>query len=607
MLATELRPNSLVLYKNRPARVTHAGPKKIEIEVEGGPTISVRPKDVTLLHPGPVGNLAQLRPPAGEVKTAWELLAGTTTKLAELAELAYGAYTPATAWAAWQLVNDGLYFRGSPEEIVARSSAAVAAEQAARAAKVAEERAWIAFLERTEAGRFQPEDEPYLQDVVALALGQSTQSRVLRTLGRGETPQNAHALLLALGYWDETVNPYPQRVGAPIRPPAVPLPHLPGEPRRDLTHLTALAIDDEGNRDPDDALSWEDGRLWVHVADVAALVVPDSPADLEARDRGASLYLPEGTVPMLPPKAAPALGLGLAEVSPALSLGLHLNPAAEVVGLEVVPSWVRVTRLTYEEAEAQLEEPLLRPLAELAQTYLARRQANGAIEIELPEVKIRVEDGRVVIRPLPALRSRVLVREAMLMAGEAVARFALEHNIAVPFSTQDAPETEIELATTTADMFAVRRTLRRSQQTTAPGSHAGLGMKLYVQSTSPLRRYLDLVVHQQLRAHLRGEPLLDTAAMTARIGATGAVSGSVRQAERLSLEHWTLVYLMQHPEWRGEGIVVDKRGARDLILIPELGLETQMYLSRDVPLGGGVSLALKAVNLPELEAHFRLV
>lgn len=607
MLATDPRPNSLVLYKNRPARVTRAGSKKIEIEVEGGQTISVRPKDVTLLHPGPIGNLAQLRPLAGEVKTAWELLAGTTTTLAELAELAYGAYAPATAWAAWQLVNDGLYFRGSPKEIVARTSAAVAAEQTARAAKVAEERAWIAFLERTEAGRFNPEDEPYLQDVVALALGESTQSRVLRTLGRGETPQNAHALLLALGYWDATVNPYPQRIGAPTQPPAVPLPHLPDESRRDLTHLTALAIDDEGNRDPDDALSWEDGRLWVHVADVAALVAPDSPADLEARARGASLYLPEGMVPMLPPKAAPALGLGLAEVSPALSFGLDLNPAVEVVGLEVVPSWVRVTRLTYEEAEAQLEEPLLRPLAEIAQTYLARRQANGAIEIELPEVKIRVEGGRVTIRPLPALRSREVVREAMLMTGEAVARFALEHSIAVPFSTQDAPETEIELATTTADMFAVRRTLRRSQQRTAPGSHAGLGMQLYVRCTSPLRRYLDLVVHQQLRAYLRGEPLLDSAAMTARIGAAGAMSSSVRQAERLSIEHWTLVYLMQHPEWRGEGIVVDKRGARDLILIPELGLETQMYLSRDVPLGDVVSLALKAVNLPELEAHFRLV
>lgn len=607
MAEVKLRPNSLVLYKNRPSRVSHIGPKKIEIVVEGGQKVSVRPKDVTLLHPGPIERLAELRPQTGEIKTAWELLAGTTTTLAELAELAYGEYTPGTAWAAWQLVDDGLYFSGTPDEVVARSREVVAAAKAAREAKAAEERAWIAFLERAEAEQFQPEDVPYLQDVVALALGQSTQSRVLRTLGRTESPQNAHSLLLALGYWDETVNPYPERIGASLLPPAVPLSNLLDEPRRDLTHLPALAIDDEGNRDPDDALSWEDGRLWVHVADAAALVPPDSPADLEARARGVSLYLPEDRIPMLPPQATQALGLGLADVSPALSFGLEVNAAGEIVGLEVAPSWVRVTRLTYEEAEAQIEAPLLRPLAELAQIYHSRRLANGAIEIDLPEVKVRVAEGQVVIRPLPALRSRDLVREAMLMAGEAVARFALENNIPMPFTTQDAPETEAALATSTAEMFALRRTLRRSQQTITPGPHAGLGMELYIQCTSPLRRYLDLVVHQQLRTYLRGEPLLAAPAIMGRVGAANAVTGSVRQAERLSVEHWTLVYLLQHPEWRGEGIVVDKRGARDLILIPELGLETQMYLSRDVPLGSVVTLALKAVNLPMLETHFRLL
>ena len=72
------------------------------------------------------------------------------------------------------------------------------------------------------------------------------------------------------------------------------------EPRRDLTHLPAFAIDDEENQDPDDAVSLDGERLWVHVADVAALVAPDSEADLEARGRGANLYLPERIVNMLP-------------------------------------------------------------------------------------------------------------------------------------------------------------------------------------------------------------------------------------------------------------------------------------------------------------------
>jgi hypothetical protein len=100
---------------------------------------------------------------------------------------------------------------------------------------------------------------------------------------------------------------------------------LPEEERLDLTHLPALAIDDKGNQEPDDALSLEGDRLWVHVADVAALVPPESAADLEARARGATLYLPEGAVPMLPWAAIGRLGLGLSEISPALSFGLDLD------------------------------------------------------------------------------------------------------------------------------------------------------------------------------------------------------------------------------------------------------------------------------------------
>ncbi|MBK7178163.1 MAG: hypothetical protein IPH82_13410 [Chloroflexi bacterium] len=58
-------------------------------------------------------------------------------------------------------------------------------------------------------------------------------------------------------------------------------------------------------------------------------------------------------------------------------------------------------------------------------------------KIELPEVRVRVaEDGAVSIRPLPNLRSRDLVRDAMLLAGEAIARFAFSHNIPLPYTTR---------------------------------------------------------------------------------------------------------------------------------------------------------------------------
>jgi exoribonuclease-2 len=393
----------------------------------------------------------------------------------------------------------------------------------------------------------------------------------------------------------------------PIHPPQLTLPPLAQEQRRDLTHLPAFAIDDEGNQDPDDALGIEGQRLWVHVADVAALVEPDSPADLEARARGANLYLPEGVVPMLPPLVTHQLGLGLAEVSPALSFGLDLNQAGEVVGFELFPSMVRVERLSYGQAQERLAEEPFQTLHRLALAAQERRRARGALFIDLPEVKIRVEEGKVAILPLPSLPSRELVTEAMLMAGQAAARFALEQDLPFPFSTQDPPEAADPPPTTEglAGMFAQRRTLKRSQLKSTHSPHAGLGLKAYAQATSPLRRYLDLVVHQQLRAQVRGDRTLAADQLLARVGAAQAVTGAVRQAERLSNRHWTLVYLGERLNSRWEGILVDRRDRRSILLIPELALELSAHLPKELPLNSAVPLKLRGVDLPRLEAHFQ--
>ncbi len=599
-----LRPGSLVLYKSQPARVRRAG-DKLEIDLGGGRSRKVRPKDVVLLHPGPVQSLDELRLQEGEVKIAWQLLSGGKTSLAELAELVYGAYTPATAWASWQLVADGLYFRGRPEEVRACSPEQVAREHAARKTRAASRRAWAAFLERARAGQVTPADGHYLREVELVAMGRNTKSRVLRELGRTESPENAHATLLELGHWDHAIVPYPQRLGLATSTPAVELPDFPEETRADLAHLAAFAIDDEGNQDPDDAISLEEGRLWVHVADVAALVRPDSEADLEARARGASLYLPEGTVPMLPLQAVQVLGLGLAEASSALSVGLELDSEGEITNIEVTPSRVRVKRLTYEQAEDRLGEEPLQELHRLAQIRNTYRHERGAISIQLPEVKIGLVDGEVVIHPLPPLRSKRLVLEAMLMAGEAAARFAIEQAIPFPFTSQSAPITR-DSPEGLAGMYALRRTLRPSSYTTVPAPHAGLGLEVYAQVTSPLRRYLDLVAHQQLRAFFCGERLLEAQGVLERVGSAAAVGGDVRRAERLARRHWTLVYLTQHPDWRGEGILVEKHDQHGRVLIPELDLDVQLHLRENLPLNSSLSLALIGVNLAELLAHFRV-
>ena len=600
--------NSLVLYKNGPARVAALG-DKLDIELEDGRSLRVRPKDVLLLHPGPLRSTRELvgDVPAGEIEAACELLDGGQTTLPELADLIYGGYTPATAWATWRLVNEGLYFQGTPEAVSVRPLAEVERERAIRQAKAAEREAWNGFLQRARAGRCAPEDAPYLQEIEEVALGQREQSRVLQALDCDPNPQSAHALLLRLRCWDGGVNPWPRRVGALLTRSEAELPALPDEPRLDLTGLPAYAIDDEGNLDPDDAISLDGDRLWVHIADAAALAPSNSPADIEARARGATLYLPETTIPMLPEAAIPRLGLGLTEISPALSFGLNLDGEGAVTDVEITPSWVRVQRLSYDQVERRLDEEPFRGLYDLAERHQARRRANGAIFIDLPEVKMWVSNGRVEIKPLPRLRSRMLVTEVMVMVGEAAARFALARGLPFPFTTQEVTvdATDRQPAGLAA-MYALRRNLRPRQYSSQPGPHGSLGLEVYAQITSPLRRYLDLVAHQQLRACLRGGDPLAAQAIIERVGAAEAAAVGVRRAERLSREHWTMVYLQQHPGWRGQGVLVEKRLPRGVVLIPELALEARVKVAEDVTPDSVVPLRLTGVELPEREAYFKV-
>ncbi len=245
---------SLVLYKVRPARVTGVT-DKVEIELAGGKIKRVRDKDVVLLHPGPLHNLVGVDALHGEVEENWELLEDSTTEIRELSELIFGDYTPATAWAAWQLVEEGLYFSGTPEQITPRPAAEVQEEREKRLRKAQEEQAWESFMARIERGEMLEEDRKPLGEVEALALGTRDNSRILNALGVQETPVNAHRLLVKTGYWQVNENPYPRRLGINEAIPDLAVPELPSDPRLDLTHLPAYAIDDEDNEDPDDAIS----------------------------------------------------------------------------------------------------------------------------------------------------------------------------------------------------------------------------------------------------------------------------------------------------------------------------------------------------------------
>lgn len=597
--------NSLVLYKHYPARVLEVG-DKIEIECDGGQRKRVRTKDIELLHPGPLRHLSDLARPPGEPEAAWELLEGNETTLQELAELAYDAFTPASAWASWQLVADGLHFVGTPHRIRARAREEVERDRATRAIKAAEEREWKAFLERMSAASPAPEDRERLSEVERLALGQAEHSRVLAALGHEESPDHAHRMLVRVGHWLPNHNPYPARLGVPVHDPELPVPQLREEDRLDLTHLAAYAIDDEGNQDPDDAISIDGDWLWVHVADVAALIDPDSQAEREARARGANLYLPEGIVNMLPGVVTERLGLGLQPVSPALSFGILADDSGEILDLDVQRTWVRVERLSYDWVEQRMNEPPFSTIEARVAPFRARRHALGAVSLDLPEVSVRVHQGRVCIRQMARLASRAMVTDAMLMAGVAAGRFCLERGIPIPFAAQALPE-DLDDAPDLAAVYARRRRFKPTRLIDGPEPHAGLGLELYTRATSPLRRYSDLLVHQQIRAELTGKNGVSREEMLLRVAEAESAAALVRRGERFSNQHWKHVFLRDDPGWRGEATVVEREERKVTVLIPTLAFEAKLRC-RELPLlNERVRVSVTEVDVPALSAGFRVV
>ena len=610
---------ALVIYKTKPAIVTEVA-DKVTIQLGNGEQIKLRPKDITLLHPGPVTSLKGLEEglAEGDLTGAWELLAGNRTTVREAAELIFGEYNPRTAWELYKHIQDGLYFaeaaadasltREVPELAVqVRSAEEVEQIQRKRNEKNREQEERERFLEHLRSGTYDKTSEGrFLQDVEALALGKTDKSRTLRDLGRAETPQEAHKLLLKIGYWDPFINPYPSRFGCPATSARVSIAPPPGEERLDLTGLPAFAIDNPWSTDPDDAVYIDGSILYVHVADPAASVLSDSEADLEARSRGSTLYLPEGALRMLHEESLAYFALGLGETSPALTFKITLAEDGSPDSIEIFRSTVRVSRLTYDEADRRSEEAALKDLFAFAEKNIRRRQDAGAVTIEFPEVHLHVADRHIEFSPIPSYRSAEMVRECMLIAGEATARWAMRNRIPFPFVAQELGDLPNEVLPGLAGSYQLRRCMRPRRLSAQPGDHAGLGLPVYTQVTSPLRRYTDLLAHQQIRRYLRGEALLSIDEVLERVAAGEAAALATVQAERASRLHWTAVYLQDRLGSTWDAIVVDVKGNRATIIIPELAMETQVVAKDGLTYNDMIKVELKSVKLPELECMFIL-
>lgn len=398
--------------------------------------------------------------------------------------------------------------------------------------------------------------------------------------------------------------------------------------RRDLTHLEVVTIDGATTRDIDDGLSVErrpDGgfQLGIHITDPSAVIALDSEVDETAQCRGTSIYLPERTIPMLPRVLSEGrLSLIPGEVRPALSFLVDFDPQGEPSGYEIVVSIITSRRkMTYDEVDEILTrggDPMSATLDILDQVAADRvdtRLRGGAVILDIPETKIQLHWSevdpealdRVEMVALEDTPSRVLVREMMILAGELAGDFCDKHQVPVLYRAQSPPD---ELAREEAlagrrlemlDAFAARRHMRRAELVFAPAPHFGLGVPSYVQVTSPIRRYGDLLCHHQISAVVRGEPLpISKERLTDLAARIDALTGNASMIERERRRYWSLVHLRAFKREQLDATVIDftdDRRTRAIVLLDRGLIQAYVPVRRSqLAIGARVKLRVESLN-----------
>lgn len=378
-------------------------------------------------------------------------------------------------------------------------------------------------------------------------------------------------------------------------------PYAPSADRETYEGPRIFSIDDEWTREIDDALSVRtlpDGNfeVGIHLANPSSFVSKGDIIDQAAVDRPLSLYLPTTTVTMFPER----LGCDLAslnqdELRPAFSVFATLDGEGELVDWRIAPTQLRVTdRLTYVRADeiiagdgADELATSLRKLQRLARLRYAIRDDCGAVTLNRPELKIHVQKDVITAQLVQDdTPSHDLVSEFMVLANHLAAKYALRHDLPVIYRCQEPP---VEGAHSVIRYDAVDfdqqvRKMRRTRMSTYPQPHCGLGLDLYTQISSPLRRYADMVIQRQLCAHLAGEPL--PYSQTELFGVLDNVDGIAsanRALEREARGYWTLEYLRRTClEKTLDAVVVRVEGR---LILAELCdcLARGILLSRDAP------------------------
>jgi exoribonuclease-2 len=282
---------------------------------------------------------------------------------------------------------------------------------------------------------------------------------------------------------------------------------------KDLTNLKTYIIDSDDPHEVDDAISLEikEGNkknLWIHISNPSKLFSHESDVDLEARKINSSLYLTNQYVPMLPKDILEKANLAQNKISETISAAIEFNDDGSIKNYEIIEAIIKPKyQLTYEDANEIIElEPKeeieLIEIKNLLKKSITFRKKQGAIIFESPNSKIKFNKNKVIIDKLEKTISQTIVAESMILMGYVTSLFIDKYNLAAAFRIQKLNCNPSEILNRYKDSeikyIILKQYMGRSYITTKPDKHESLGLKIYVQCTSPLRRYLDLIIQRQV-------------------------------------------------------------------------------------------------------------
>lgn len=532
-------------------------------------------------------------------------------------------------------LKGGLFYANSPEKL--EQIRIQHERQARREKELATGSFWLGAV-----WKGKPVEEPenrnryvqMLKDFCLLGTEAPNYQQIKKILAVAQipVPQGIFPLLVKLGVWKEDENLYLHRFGRQQDfPPEVldAATQIAGNlgvvgqaekkhAREDLTSDPIFTIDGPMTRDYDDALSLrpvENGiEVGIHIADAAAVVFPDSPLDQEALERVNSLYLPDTRIPMLPTMLSEDVcSLRQGEERLAVSLLVRFDEDDQLQGNQFVLSRVRVQRqLTYSEANelVAVDEDLSR-LYRLCTRLRRQRIKQGALLLPLPEVRIWVNSNNEIHigkldRETPA---QLMVSELMILANGLAAEALAGNNVPAIYRSQGKPQ-EIVVGEGSDDLYlnySQRRYLSRAELSIDPKPHNGLGLTAYTNWTSPIRRYLDLVILRQLKCMVQDKPPvykpddLDPIISRLIIGQSQTL-----QIKREWTRYWVLRYLEREKIKFLDALVLSQGRRTYSLLIPEYLLEASMPLEEGRGLNPGDHFRLEVMQVNAREEVLKL-